>query len=643
MCRKFSPFHTLYKTYTQMYAIMPKSKFTTPLKRKEYQMEDTVKTRRNPLAWFGKHKKLTALLLVVLIAAVLVLRAVLGGKKAAGSTYQFVRTSTLQKTSLTDSVSVNGTVKSGYEASVTVADSAKLYKVSEVKVAVGDTVKKGDVIATLDTSDLEKQIESAEESYGDTLKSAQTSYDRATADLETSTVQHENSLIDLQAKIDQADQNLQDAKDALTKAQENERKTQSTYDTAVSDYNTLKSAYDSASASISTYTAALNAAADAQNQAISAVNSAIAAYNADPSDANKDAMNAANDNLKSAQEAYQSAQASLTDAQNSCSAPSLGLYGFTSIQTALTQADSTKTQAESALDSAKNAVDTANTQISTCEKNYSNLLNKSQNVEDSATKLEQAQRTPDNLETLRSTLEDCTLTATMDGTITALNATVGSVCSGTVATIQNTDALVVDVTIPANSVPKLSTGMTCHITSDATGDAVIDGTLTQIDPVANDNGSFGAKVVVNGDADGLLIGISAKVEIVISEKDNVFIVPRDAVGTADDGSSYVLRKTGGEGVDMTFEQVTVTTGDTNDFYVEITGSDLQEGDVIRSSADLTQGIETSSDSTLPDGVQQTENGDLYVGDPSNMPEGTVVMGGGDAPAGGPDGGPGGGQ
>lgn len=595
-------------------------------------MEDTVKTRRNPLAWFGKHKKLTALLLVVLIAAVLVLRAVLGGKKAAGSTYQFVRTSTLQKTSLTDSVSVNGTVKSGYEASVTVADSAKLYKVSEVKVAVGDTVKKGDVIATLDTSDLEKQIESAEESYGDTLKSAQTSYDRATADLETSTVQHENSLIDLQAKIDQADQNLQDAKDALTKAQENERKAQSTY------------------------TAALNAAADAQNQAISAVNSAIAAYNADPSDANKDAMNAANDNLKSAQEAYQSAQASLTDAQNSCSAPSLGLYGFTSIQTALTQADSTKTQAESALDSAKNAVDTANTQISTCEqqvkaahdsydqeKNYSNLLNKSQNVEDSATKLEQAQRTPDNLETLRSTLEDCTLTATMDGTITALDATVGSVCSGTVATIQNTDALVVDVTIPANSVPKLSTGMTCHITSDATGDAVINGTLTQIDPVANDKGSFGAKVVVNGDADGLLIGISAKVEIVISEKDNVFIVPRDAVGTADDGSSYVLRKTGGEGVDMTFEQVTVTTGDTNDFYVEITGSDLQEGDVIRSSADLTQGIETSSDSTLPDGVQQMENGDLYVGDPSNMPEGTVVMGGGDAPAGGPDGGPGGGQ
>ena len=616
-------------------------------------MEDTVKTRRNPLAWFGKHKKLTALLLVVLIAAVLVLRAVLGGKKAAGTTYQFVRTTTLQKTDLTDSVSVNGTVKSGYEASVTVADSAKLYKVSEVKVAVGDTVKKGDVIAMLDTSDLEKQIESAEESYSDTLQSAQTSNDRATADLETSTVQHENNLIDLQAKIEQADKSLQDAKDSLTTAQENERKAQGTYDSAVSDYNTLKSAYDSASASISTYTAALNSAADAQNQAISALNSAIAAYNADSSEANKSAMNTASDNLTAAQKSYQDAQSSLTNAQNSCSAPSLGLYGFSSSESALKQADTTKTQAENALESAKNAVESATKQIDTCEqqvksahdsydqeKNYSNLLNKTQNVEDSATKLEQAQRTPDNLETLRSTLDDCTLTATMDGTITALDATVGSVCTGTVATIQNTDALVVEVTIPANSVPKLSTGMTCRITSDATGDAIINGTLTQIDPVANDKGSFGAKVMVNGDDGGLLIGISAKVEIVVNEKNDVFTVPRDAVGTADDGSSYVLRQTGGEGVDMTFEEVPVTTGDTNDFYVEITGSDLNEGDVIRATADLTQGIETS-DSTLPAGVQEMANGDLYVGDPSDMPEGTVIVGGGDAPAGGPSGGPGG--
>lgn len=619
-------------------------------------MEDTVKTRRNPLAWFGKHKKLTALLLVVLIAAVLVLRAVLSGKRAAGTTYQFVRTTTLQKTDLTDSVSVNGTVKSGYEASVTVADSAKLYKVSEVKVAVGDTVKKGDVIATLDTSDLEKQIESAEESYSDTLQSAQTSNDRAVADLETSTVQHENTLIDLQAKIEQADESLQDAKDDLTKAQEEQRKAQSTYDSAVSDYNTLESAYNAAVANVEALNAAYTTAQQTYAQAKNNYEVAVEIYNNDggsPTEAHTQAKNDAEAALNTALADYNAADAALNSAKNNCSVPSLNLYGYDAVKQAYSQAGTTKTQAENTLESAKNAVESAAKQIDTCEqqvksahdsydqeKNYSNLLNKTQNVEDSATKLEQAQRTPDNLETLRSTLDDCTLTATMDGTITALDATVGSVCTGTVATIQNTDALVVEVTIPANSVPKLSTGMTCRITSDATGDAIINGTLTQIDPVANDKGSFGAKVMVNGDDGGLLIGISAKVEIVVNEKNDVFTVPRDAVGTADDGSSYVLRQTGGEGVDMTFEEVPVTTGDTNDFYVEITGSDLNEGDVIRATADLTQGIETS-DSTLPAGVQEMANGDLYVGDPSDMPEGTVIVGGGDAPAGGPSGGPGG--
>ena len=84
-------------------------------------------------------------------------------------------------------------------------------------------------------------------------------------------------------------------------------------------------------------------------------------------------------------------------------------------------------------------------------------------------------------------------------------------------------------------------------------------------------------------------------EIIKSQVSDVYVVPIDAVGTAEDGTNYVLRKTGGEGVDMTFEKVTVTTGDANDYYTTISGADLQEGDVIRSSADLTQGIVTTTD------------------------------------------------
>ena len=128
----------------------------------------------------------------------------------------------------------------------------------------------------------------------------------------------------------------------------------------------------------------------------------------------------------------------------------------------------------------------------------------------------------------------------MDGTITALDATVGAVCSGTVATIQDVDNLTVEVTIPASSVGRLKTGLQCNITSDATDDT-ITGTLTRIDPVANDSGSFGATVTVNGQDSGLLVGIPAKVEIVISTKDNVFTVPRDAEGHLTDEGLYAIK------------------------------------------------------------------------------------------------------
>ena len=610
-------------------------------------MEETKKSPRfDPLGWARRHKKRTALILVLVLAAALVLRGFLF-QSAPAAGYQFVRTTTLQKSSLTDSVSVSGTVKSGSEASVTVADSAKNYKVSEVRVTVGDKVKKGDVIAVLDTQDLQEQITSARQNYTDSVQSAQTSYDRAVQDLNTSTVQHENNLIDLQDKIKQADEDLDDAKDDLDDAEDNEDDAEDAYDDAKAKYDKIQAAYDSAAASISSYTEAKSNAADALSEAQKALNDAQTALNAElENEEKKQAVEAAQANVTAAQKSYEAADTALTDAQKNCSVTELGLYGFEAIEKALSEAENTKEQAKTAyenaqkaVDSAKTAVDNAQQQVQSAhnsydqEKNYSSLTNKAQNVEDSATKLEQTSRTPDSLKDLQDTLDECTLKATMDGTITGLNATVGSVCSGTVATIQNTSALVVEVTIPASSVSRLSTGMACRITSDATGDNEIKGTLTQIDPVANDQGTFGAKVTVSGEDTGLLIGISAKVEIVISEKQGVFSVPRDAVGTAVDGSSYVLRKTGGEGVNSTFEQVTVTTGEGNDYSIEISGEKLSEGDVIRSSADLTQGIETAGESEA----------DAMQPDAVPMQGADAAMGGGGGSAGGPGGGaPGGG-
>lgn len=516
--------------------------------------------RHNPLHWIKRHKKLTAFLVIVLLIIAFVVNVL--GRTAAVSaalTYQFVRTTTLQKTSLTDSVSVTGTIASGSTASVTASDSVKTYKVTSVNVAVGDTVKQGDVIATLDTTNVEKQIENAQESYNDSLESAQTSYDQSVEDQAT-------NLAQLQEKLDKA---------------------QEEYDTlGLERYSSMQDASmaDKTNREIVEYYYGLYA-------------EKIAGLENTVSNLQTQLTNAQRDGSADQQQAIQGQladyQSQLSVAKGQCNIAELDLHGFDVISQYYNQIE----QYRNALDQAQQAYDSA-------------VTTNSRNVDNAETKLEQASRTSDTLSDLQSTLEECTLTATMDGTITELNATVGSVCSGTVATIQDVNDLTVEVTIPASSVGKLSTGMQCNITSDATGDTVVTGTLTRIDPVANSEGTFGATVTVNGADSGLLIGISAQVEIIINQKSDIFTVPRDAVGTHEDGTSYVLRKTGGEGVDMTFEEVAVTTGDFNDYYIEISGEGLNEGDVIRSSSDLTQGIETTDNTTDPLTAMMEGNGNM---------------------------------
>lgn len=546
--------------------------------------------RHNPLHWFKRHKKLTIFLVIVLLIIAFVVNFL--GRTAAASaalTYQYVRTTTLQKTSLTDSVSVNGTVASGSTASVTASDSVKTYKVTSVNVAVGDTVKKGDVIATLDTTDVEKQIENAQESYSDSVEEAQTNYNNSVADQAT---------------------NLAQLQDDLNKAQED-------YDTlGLERYSSMQdsSMADKTNREIVEYYYGL------YTEKIAQLENTVANLQIQLTNAQRDGNADQQQSIQGQLEDYQS---QLSVAKGQCNIPELNLHGFDAISQCYNQIEQYREALEKAQQTYDNAVTT-----------------NARSVDSAETKLEQASRTSDTLTDLQTTLENCTLTATMDGTITELNATVGSVCSGTVATIQDVSDLTVEVTIPASSVGKLSTGMQCNITSDATGDTVVTGTLTRIDPVANSEGTFGATVTVNGADSGLLIGISAQVEIVVNQKENVFTVPRDAVGTHEDGSTYVLRKTGGEGVDMTFEEVTVTTGDSNDYYIEISGDDLNEGDVIRSSSDLTQGIETATqeaDGMMGGQVMITDGGAAAAVPTEGGPGGGGPGGGGDMGGGAPGG------
>ena len=521
--------------------------------------------------WFKQHKKFTALLVVLALAAAIVLRFLPQKGAAQGSTVSFVRTTTLQKTSLENSVSTTGTVES---ANVSTVTTDLKYTVKSVNVQVGDTVQAGDVICTLDTEDLEKQIERAKESLTDQTEQTQAAYDKALKSYNEAKEDYDDAV----TAADDAEDDYYDSWDDLN--------------AATNQVSALQAKYDRAEKELSDALSAYNAALTAYGTGSAEATAAEAAYNEKQSD-------------------VKTAQQDLTDAQS--------ITGYQSLVQAKDQAVAAWEQAKTAKEQAEKQLETASESLDTAKKN----LDKS--------------GSSDTLEDLQEQLTKCTLTAETSGTVTSLNATVGSICSDTVATIQDTNALKIAVTIQEYDVPNVSIGMKARITSDAT-DGEISGTLTQISPTAtaatsataagqgssSTSGTFSAEVSVDGASSGLLIGMNANVEIVQSTTDNVFVVPYDAVGTEADGTKYVMVKTGGEGADATFEKVTVTTGAENDYYIEISGDALTEGMEVRSSA--------TNDST------ETVDASDMMGQ-----GGFVFSAGGDMPSGGGQGGPGGGQ
>lgn len=551
-------------------------------------------------AFAGRHKKAVialALLVVAAAAAAFLLRGRFVrpvSLPAAGGSY--VRTVTLQKGTLEDSISATGTVQSSDVSNVT---TDLKYTVKTVNVQVGDSVEEGDVICTLDTSELEESIRKLQESLADAKAEAQKQYEKA------------------QASLTEAEENVKSTYDDMKEAEDERDSAKSAYETAAAAVKSYQAEVDAANADLLTKLNARQAALDAYTAAggtvdengdpVTSATSEAASTAADLS-ALADALVKANGEYKSAEQTLKTAEANLQTAQSASN--------YTSLSSAYNQAQTAYEQAKTTYENAIKTSETAEESRDTALENY-NKAGES-----------------DELEELQSQLEKCTLKAETSGKVTAVNATVGSAIEGTAATIQDTDSLKISITIAEYDIDSVSEGMHAVITSDVI-DGEINGTLTQISPTASGGGSssstFSAEVTVDDENSGLLIGTNAKVQIIQSTTEDVFTVPLDAIEEKEDGTSVIYVQSGEENGEPVFEEVQVVVGATNDYYAEVSGVDLEEGMIVRASASLEEATE---EVTTPSDMMMG-GGEVVIAAPAD--------GGGAMPSGGGGGNMGGGR
>lgn len=568
----------------------------------------------------GRHKK--ALIAVVLILAIAVaglwyfrLRRPTMPVAVQGGSY--VRTVTLQKRTLDDSISASGTVESSDVSNVT---TDLKYTVKTVDVQVGDMVEAGDVICTLDTESLEKSIEKAKETLADSMAQAEKAYQKA------------------QESLAEAQTNTSEAKTEMDEAESAKNDAWSAYDSARSKVSSFQTEADNAAAQEESALSALNDAMAVAAEKQTAYNDAYGAWKTEsdrqlaadyqPADGDAEklaglqtAMKEAQAQLEAATAAQTSAEAAYKQASEQSQAKQQALneaqntVGLTGLQTAYQQAQAAYEQAQTAYEQAVKNQETAQ---ETCDDALESYNKSSES---------------DELTDLQEQLEQCTLTAETSGKVTAVNATVGSMIDGAAATIQNTDSLKVAITIPEYDIESVQVGMTARITSDVT-DKEVSGTLSQISPTATGGGSssssFAAEVTIDDADSGLLIGTNAKVEIILSTTEDVFTVPLDAIGENEAGESVIYVQTGEEDGEPVFEEMAVTVGEQNDYYAQISGAELEEGLVVRASADedeATEELDTSA--MMPGGDMGGDmQGSMIIAAPADGGSAGAAGGGG---------------
>ncbi len=478
--------------------------------------------------------------------------------------------------------STTGKVDSGSQISMnskaTGTQANTGYIVDTVYVNVGTEVKKGDLLFTVDTTDLENQIDLDEQKLAlqqeaNAIASAAASRKLAEAQ-ETSAQQYDDATRKLQDAADDTNQGLTDqieAQQNVAKYTQEVATYQAAYDAAKAERDKLKTEKDN-------ITIAMAGSTEADSEELqyqARVNADLANAETNLSEI-KSYLDKATSNLEAAEKTLKS-NASATEKD---------------VRALESEGSSTLTNNRTTKEAEATAADGVATQR---VENQSKLLEMQQSLEKNKQKL-----------------EGSSVLADMDGIVTAVNVMNGQLYTGTNAiVINNLESMKVTSDIDEAHIADIFVGQEVHITTESTGENVLNGKVTYCSPtpVVTDTSStdkatnqnantstskkraaYRVEVMLDEPNERLRIGMTAKMDFVIQSAKNVVAVPSAAIHSDGVNSFIQLIPAGSDTSDTTLAVETmVSTGVANDYYTEITSGNVKEGDSV---VEESQGADT---------------------------------------------------
>lgn len=235
------------------------------------------------------------------------------------------------------------------------------------------------------------------------------------------------------------------------------------------------------------------------------------------------------------------------------------------------------------------------------------------------------------IENLSEELEKVMIKAPADGTVTEVPAKEGQVPTGYLAKIETIDKLRIESQIKEYDKNSISVGTEVEITSDSIMGEVYKGKVISIDPapmpVSEDNksGEVLYKTVIEideGQEEKFAPGMTLRVKYIISQEENTFKVPSDAIFERDNKSYVLALKDLGKDK-YQIEKVEVTKGLENDAETAIKSKDFKEGDkILATSGGYGEGSQVK---LMRDPNSKESDGDEKSVDASTAEAGGVII------------------